>query len=296
MKSWHLVREPFHSPRSSSAGSYTPRREWFAHSLVPPHTSAYVGSVSDHRADNETTKYPESLCLRSALPPSGRRVPPPVRTLIPSHSSYELIRRSRPALLSFGLSLVRGVSAGCYQPLLPAGPSRRCLCESFPGCLGPCHGGSAECTCLFLPPRHRPSPVRYQGRLPACSRRNDFMTDRFSRLQPFLYVQAPRFARLPDRSYRCGLSPQGSRGFAIRAEHASLPPHASDLLTIRSQAIDGVRTYTPRDSQPCRLLPRNRDFSLIRAANGCGERLGVKIVKQFVRFIPFSHLLDIVRD
>ena len=135
------------------------------------------------------------------------------------------------------------------------------LCESFPGCLGPCHGGSAECTCLFLPPRHRPSPVRYQGRLPACSRRNDFMTDRFSRLQPFLYVQAPRFARLPDRSYRCGLSPQGSRGFAIRAEHASLPPHASDLLTIRSQAIDGVRTYTPRDSQPCRLLQRNRDIS-----------------------------------
>src|SRR5438132_6331260 len=81
-----------------------------------------------------------------------------------------------PARLSpyFGLSLVRGVSAGCYQPLLPAGPSRRCLCESFPGCLGPCHGGSAECTCLFLPPRHRPSPVRYQGRLPACSRRKRF--------------------------------------------------------------------------------------------------------------------------
>jgi hypothetical protein len=29
------------------------------------------------------------------------------------------------------------------------------------------------------------------------------------------------------------LSPQGSRGFDIRAEHASLPPHASDLLTTR---------------------------------------------------------------
>src|SRR5207245_8314589 len=41
------------------------------------------------------------------------------------------------------------------------------LCESFPGCLGPCHGGSAECTCLFLPPPHRPSPERYRGRLPA---------------------------------------------------------------------------------------------------------------------------------
>src|SRR5437899_4186392 len=43
--------------------------------------------------------------------------------------------------------------------------------------------------------------------------------------------QALRFARLPDRSYRCDLSPQGSRGFYVRAEHASLPPHASDMLT-----------------------------------------------------------------
>ena len=31
--------------------------------------------------------------------------------------------------------------------------------------------------------------------------------------------------------------------------------------TIRSQAIDGVGTYTPRDSQPCRPLQRNGDFS-----------------------------------
>jgi hypothetical protein len=68
---------------------------------------------------------------------------------------------------------------------------------------------------------------------PACTRRNDFMTDRFSRLQPFLYVQAPSFARLPDRSYRCDSSPQGSRGFYVRAEPASLPPHASDMLTGR---------------------------------------------------------------
>jgi hypothetical protein len=57
----------------------------------------------------------------------------------------------------------------------------------------------------------------------------------FSRLQPFRYVQAPKFARLPDRSYRCDLSSQGSRGFYVRAEHASLPPHASDMLTTRCE-------------------------------------------------------------
>ena len=131
--------------------------------------TAPVGSESDHRAESRTTKCPESLCQRSALPPSGRRGSSPAGTLLPGHRSYRLIRRSHSTLLSFGLSLVRGVSAGCYQPLLPAGPSRRYLCESFPGCLGPCHGGSTECTCLFLPPRHRPSPVHYRGRLPAFS-------------------------------------------------------------------------------------------------------------------------------
>jgi hypothetical protein len=33
------------------------------------------------------------------------------------------------------------------------------------------------------------------------------------------------------------------------------------MLTIRFQATDGVGTYTPQDSQPCRLLQRSRDLS-----------------------------------
>jgi hypothetical protein len=84
-----------------------------------------------------TTKCPESLCRTPVLPPSGRRGSSPARTLLPGHSSYRLIRRSRSTLLSFSLSLVRGVSAGCYQPLLPAGPSRRYLCEILPWVPGP---------------------------------------------------------------------------------------------------------------------------------------------------------------
>ena len=120
--------------------------------------TAPVGSVSDHRAEHRTTKCPESLCRMSALPPSERRVPPPARTLLPGHRSYGLIRQSRLALLSFGLSLVQEVFAGCYQPLLPPGSSRRYLCESFLGCWVPYHGGPTECIYLFLPPCHRPSP------------------------------------------------------------------------------------------------------------------------------------------
>src|ERR1035437_4633757 len=159
-----------------------------------------VGFVSHHRAEHGTTKCPESLCLMLALPPSGRREPPPARTLLPGHSSYRLIRQSRKALPPFGLSLVRGVSAGCYQPLLPVGLSRRYLCESFLGCLGPCHGGSAECTCLFLPPRHRPSPVHYRGRLPAYPRPNDFMTDRFFETAAISLCSGPQVCS-PPRSF-----------------------------------------------------------------------------------------------
>jgi hypothetical protein len=92
------------------------------------------------------------------------------------------------------------------------------------------------------------------------------MTDRFSRLQPFLYLQAPRFAHFPDRSYRLRLKRRrGSRGFVIRAEHASLPPHASDQLTTQSQAMNGVGTYIPRDSPPGRLRQCYRDFSAIES-------------------------------
>src|SRR5712691_3910725 len=79
-----------------------------------------------------------------------------------------------------------------------------------------------------------------------------------SELQTFLYVLASRFAHPPDRSHRCPRLRQGSRGFYVRAEHASLPPHASDMLAVRIQVIDGERTFTPPDSQPYRLLRWDR--------------------------------------
>src|SRR5208337_433601 len=43
------------------------------------------------------------------------------------------------------------VFAGCCQPLLERGPSRRYLCESFPGCLDPCHGGMPGAPAHFFP-------------------------------------------------------------------------------------------------------------------------------------------------
>src|SRR5215472_18958399 len=120
------------------------------------------------------------------------------------------MRRSHVALPYFGNCLVGGVFAGCYQPLLPPGASRRYLCESFLGCLVPYHGGPTECIYLFLPLWHRPSPTGVWVGFARFYPRTRFFTERFSRLQTFLNVQASEFAHLPDRSYPCAISPQGS--------------------------------------------------------------------------------------
>ena len=162
--------------------------------------TAPVGSVSDHRAESRTTKCPRVplpdvgvTAIRETCTASCGDITPR-SSLLQTHASIPL------ALLSFGLSLVRGVSAGCDQPLLLAGPSRRYLCESFPACLGPCHGGPVECICLFLPPRHRPSPVHYRGRLPAFPRQNDFMTDRLSETAAISLCSGPPVCS-PPRSF-----------------------------------------------------------------------------------------------
>ena len=97
-------------------------------------------------------------------------------------------------------------------------------------------------------------PLGRLGRLPAFGPRCNFSWERFSRLQTFRYVQATKFVRLPGCSHRYGYA-VGGRGFYIRAERASLPPHAPDMLAVRIQAIDGARTCTLLDSQHCRLLP-----------------------------------------
>ena len=136
------------------------------------------------------------------------------------------------------------------------------FCESFLRCLSPCPGGPSECTCLVLPQSHRPSPTK-KGSASRFLPRTRLFTGRLARLQLFRYVQASQFARLPDRSYRCKFSSQGSRDFYIRAERASLPSHASDLLPARLQAIGGTRTFTSQDSQPCRLLTNDADVSTV---------------------------------
>jgi hypothetical protein len=138
-----------------------------------------------------TTKCPESLCLSWELPSSGRRV-----RLLRGHYSPFLAPTdsfANPLWLSptSAFRLVRGVCAGCYQPLLPPGPSRRYLCESFLGCLSPYPGGLLSALCLVLPQPSSAFPIIRLGRLPACLREYDFPRVGFRGCSYFVLFKPP---------------------------------------------------------------------------------------------------------
>ena len=95
---------------------------------------------------------------------------------------------------------------------------------------------------------------RLGSAFPRLSANHDFSRSVFSRLQIFLNVPASKFARPPDRLYRCAYCRRAAGAFTSGQYRASLPLHAPDMLTVRIQAIDSTRTFTLLDSQPCRLL------------------------------------------
>jgi hypothetical protein len=161
---------------------------------------AHPTSVVDHTG---TAKCPELLCLSPGLLVSGWRPAPPRRALLLLHRSYELMRQTRSLLRIRVSTLHPAVLAGCCEPLLGTGSSRRCLRNSFPRCLVLNPDGPTECTCLFLPRCHRPSLDPSQVGLPLLSA-NTIFRGEVSRLSSDnSFVQASEFARLPDRSHRC---------------------------------------------------------------------------------------------
>ncbi len=128
------------------------------------------------------------------------------------------------------------------------------FCESFLRCLSPYHGGPTECTCLVLPQCLRPSP-RVDWSASRFFPRTRFSTDEIFEAAAIPLCSGLQVC-LPPRSFLpLQVSLQGSRGFYVRAERASSPSHASDMLSARLQAIGGTRTFTSQDSQHCRLLP-----------------------------------------
>jgi len=178
---------------------------WFAHCFVPGPGYGLVCPVLSSRA---------RACRRDHQAPSAplpdvgvtfvrETFPPPAETLLSGHRSYEHMCQSRMALLCFGSS-PRSRNL-CRLLLAPAAIRifSTLFCESFLGCLVPCPGGPIECMCLLLPRCHRPSPWEV-GSASRFGPRCNFSWERFSRLQPFRYVQATKFVRLPGCSHRYG--------------------------------------------------------------------------------------------
>ena len=240
-----------------------PDCEWFALSLVPSH--AY-GSCRlcvrpprcrwHHQVPRVSLPDLSVTLIRETCTASCEDITPR-SSLLQTHASIP------PALLSFGLRLVRGVSAGCYQPLLPAGPARRYLCESFPACLGPWNGGSPG---VHLPVSSSTSSAfprtlsRSASRVSPSKRFHDGSP--FRDCSPFVMFRpsgllaspiVPTAAAYRRRRAAEAFTSELNMLRCLRMHRICLPP---------AQAIGGGGTYTPLDSQPCRLLQCNRDFSI----------------------------------
>jgi hypothetical protein len=96
---------------------------------------------------------------------SGRDLQAASEDITPPSSLIQAHAPDQNPPVGFGCPYSRQVFAGCRQSLLGAGPSRRYLRRSVPGCLGSCPGGANGCSCLFLPrwPSAFPNPSRRVG-------------------------------------------------------------------------------------------------------------------------------------
>jgi hypothetical protein len=165
-----------------------------------------------------------------ALPPSERRVPSPPRTLLPGLRSYRLIRQSRVALLYFGLlasfekSLQVATSPCCYRDspdVISANPSSDAWSRT--------PAGPTECIYLFLPLCHRPSPRRNWVGFLLCSANTTFR-GMFFEVADISFMFRPPSLLASQIVPTAVLIAQGSRGFYVRAERASFPLHAPNML------------------------------------------------------------------
>ena len=184
-----------------------------------------------------TTKCPESLCLMSALPSSGRRVPPPPRTLLLVHRSYRLMRQSRVALLYFGFwprswSLRRLLPAPAATGILPT-----LFLRILPQMPEPIPRRFAECVCLVLPQHSSAFPIIRLGRLPASFREHDFSRVDFRGCSYFIMFRPPSLlasqivptaASFPAGQPRLFTSEQNVRRY-LRTHRTCYPPDYRQL-------------------------------------------------------------------
>jgi len=117
----------------------------------------------------------------------------------------------------------------CCQRHLPDS-----ILQIFPQMPGPLPRRSPRVLLPVSSSRSSAFPKALKGRLPVCSANATFPRALFFEVADIslcsgLRVCLPLRSLLPLR-----VSPQGSRDFYIRAYRASLPPHAPDMLSVRT--------------------------------------------------------------
>ena len=168
-----------------------------------------------------------------------------------------LLRTHAPILIPPNTSVSPRISGLCRLLSAPAG--RRTFpalsLRIFLCVLGPLPRLLSWCIYPFLPTRRRPSQ-RYDP-VGAWQRPyySNFSMELLSGLQSFSNVQARRFARHPDCSYRSTFSGT-EQPWLLRPSISRLVTSPCPGYTNRPfRATDGKRTFTSQDSQTCRLLP-----------------------------------------
>ncbi len=157
--------------------------------------------------------------------------------------------------------LLRRVFAGCCEPLLEDGGSRRCLHS-------PCVGAWTRTP--PLPPgafaRFFPGGIGLTFRTTRSAHeiplQCNFNRETLSGLQSFLYVQAPTLARPPDCTDRWGLSPRAAGPFTPRNE-PEVTLRNCGIATCLNRAID-MTGLAPAGLWPCRPLPESAENAAIR--------------------------------
>jgi len=160
-----------------------------------------------------------------------RRVPPPQRTLLLRHSYYELMRQTRLAPLAFDSA--SRLRSPCK--LLPA-PAASGLFPTlalriFPMMPGPLSRRLADCTCLVLPLPQRPSPLKNGSAYRNIPLKRLHSGAGFRDCSHF-FMFRPHSLLATLIAPTTTISRRAVGDFYIRAERASLPPHAPDMLAV----------------------------------------------------------------
>ncbi len=165
----------------------------------------------------------------SALPPSGRRIAAsseditPRSSLLRTHASIPCGSSLLRLLASFEKSSQVATSPCCYRD------SPDVILRIFLQMPEPLPRRFAECVCLVLPQHSSAFPRDKSGRRPAVPREHDFPRICFRGCSYFFMFRPPRL--LAPQIVPTAANLQGGRGFYVRAERASLPSHASDILS-----------------------------------------------------------------